>query len=620
MKWELEPRPDNTQPTEPTSSERYSATTRLPPYPERPEAFDFSLLWGTFWQWKFPLIALILAVTAAAWAASGLLSPRYEAAALIRLASDDLDVLGEGRRDPRGYIDPVALESQVRAVKGAEILKDAAQAVGLRYYNEFNGAFFPKFSLFGISAFFKSDEDRGRFGESEDETAVSTIVAALDRAAEVTQLGKSGIAQISILSQDPRLAALTVNEIGEGYIQSQLLRARARRLQGLDALVAQQAELQKRLRDVEEDIVQIREGNQLLFSEEPAAASSAFASLRQKLIESEAELAQAEHRYQSISEGKPGRGEANREIEFSPLIQALRQQRAALMIESTAISPDIGPLHPRMIAAKERVADVDRIIGEEVERLRSAVKNEAEFLRKKVEDLRAHLASMQGEIQGQTKSRIHLTGLLAQSEALRASIETLKGQIDRIEAEIALQQSSADFISRAVPPSKPSYPKRKMIAGGAFLGVTGLSVLFVVGLALTDRRIKSVKQINLMEASIGYPVLGVLPLHTALKLDPRTLDVDSLYMRSVAAITGALGINQNTLTTMGVYPLCPRDGGTSFSISLALCCSRMSSENAAYRAGFQRRDHSALRRRAGSQHARPGGRPIRSENVDLGDR
>jgi uncharacterized protein involved in exopolysaccharide biosynthesis len=172
----------------------------------------------------------------------------------------------------------------------------------------------------------------------------------------------------------------------------------------LDALAAQQAELQKRLRDVEEDIVQMREGNRLLFSEEPAAAASAYANLRQKLIESEAELAQSEHRYRLISESKSRAGEANREIAFSPLIQALRQQRAALTIESTAISPDIGPLHPRMIAAKEKVADVDRIIGEEVERLGSAVKNEAESLRKKVEDLRARLASMQGEFRDKPRA------------------------------------------------------------------------------------------------------------------------------------------------------------------------------------------------------------------------
>jgi hypothetical protein len=109
----------------------------------------------------------------------------------------------------------------------------------------------------------------------------------------------------------------------------------------------------------------------------------------------------------------------------------------------------------------------------------------------------------------------------------------LKVQIDRIEAEIALQQSSADFISRAVPPSKPSYPKRKMIAGGAFVGITGLSVLFVVGLALTDRRIKSARWpiggdffINLLIPGRWMSILCICeawPLSPALWGSTRTL-------------------------------------------------------------------------------------------------
>lgn len=521
------------------------------------ESFKIHRLWDALLRWKLPVLAFVMVLTSFAWISSGLLTPRYEATASLRLDGRNLEIPQPRSSDAYDRIDPVALETQIKAITASEVLAVAARQVGLKYYAEFNKSLFPE------------NSDPVDLSEEERD---AILLRALGEAVAVNQVGASGVATLSVRSRDPVLAAHTANAIADNFIKHQTSQARARIMEAIDALVAQQSELERQLGEREREIVRLQEEHGLVFSDEPRVASALFGNVREMLIQSEADLAQDEQRYDTLSQ-KSRRAEAIKEISFSPLIQELRTERARLTIEMTAISADISSLHPRMISAKNRLTEIDAIIDQEVDRLAAALRTETAALSRRVEMLRSKLEGLEVESRIKAESRIRLTALVEESEALRRSIETLKTQIESIGAGLGLQQSNVDFVSRAIPPADPVFPRRKIIVAGALAGATGLAGLFLLALTLFDRRITSFSQIGLIQSLTGCIVVGALPLQKRTNL--ALTAAQSSYMRSLKPIVGSLGLQHGLFTSIAVYPLSPGDGASTFVRALGLLCSRL---------------------------------------------
>lgn len=521
------------------------------------ESFEMRRLWDAFLRWRLLVIAFVTLVTSVAWIISVLLTPRYEARAILRLDGPQADIVRPISSDAYNRIDPVALETQVEAVTGAQILEDAARGVGLRYYSEFN------------KSLFLMDGNPNYFSPDGREALFMNIFRL---AISVKQVGASGVVGVSVRSRDPFLAARTANAIAETFIKNRLNEARARRLEALDALVMQQSELERQLDEREGDITRLQQKEGLLFPEEVNSGSTLFANVRQLFIQSEADLAQAEKRYGTLDRSGDRAG-VLKDVSFSPLIQELRTTRTNLLIQLSSLVNEYGPQHPRVTEAKKRLADMDATINQEVERLASALRTEADGLRRRVDMLRNHLEALDAEARSKAQARIRLTALAEQSEDLRRSIQTLKTQIDSIGADLGIQQSSASFISRAAIPIKPVFPNKKIIVGGAMVGSIGMTCLFLLAITLFERRITSFSQIGKVQAFTECAVLGALPLHRRSRLS--LTDERSSYMRNIEDIVWSLGLQQGSSTSIGVCPLVQRDGASTFSKALGLCCARL---------------------------------------------
>ena len=274
-----------------------------------------------------------------AFVVAALLPPKFQATALVRVDGDGLSVLEEQRRDPNAYIDPVRIQSWVQAVSGLDVLRQAARTAGLRYYPEFNGE---------LKAAGKPKPNaQADVAVSDGSTATATMtageratVAALAKAVTITQVGQSGVAEIAASAGDPTVAARIANAVGDAFIGQQIMAARERRLQALDALTAQRDELYARLKSLEQNIVRTRAGSKLVFAETNDVAGGVFANIRQQLIVTESELSAATAKRQVLDRARAGGGAGDlTEMAQSVLIQALRERRAEALVELSGTRP-----------------------------------------------------------------------------------------------------------------------------------------------------------------------------------------------------------------------------------------------------------------------------------------
>jgi Uncharacterized protein involved in exopolysaccharide biosynthesis len=501
------------------------------------------------------------------WSIASLLPPKYMATALVRVDGDGVGVLEEETRARNPYVDPVRVQSWVHAMTGISVLRRAADEAGLRYFPEFNGflAAAGKPRKTGQSPAMPLDD-----GMTPVERAT---ISGLSSALNVMQIGQSGVAQIDVTASDPVVAARAANAVGDAFIEQQILSARGRRLQALDALTAQRDELNDRLRALEQNIVRVRSGSKLVFGETTDVAGDVFANIRQQLIVGESDLSAATAKRQIIDQARSagaGAGELTN-VAFSDLIQALRERRAQAYAELAEAGEVYGPRHPEYLKKQESLAKIDRSIDRELGSLSSTVRNEERVLQTKVNKLRQRLQEVQSEAAEGTSSRVQLARLQNEADGTKTSLNTLDTQIDAIETAVGLEQAEAAFVSRAVAPDAPYYPKKTLIAAAGGIAGAGLAFLFVAIRSLRQRRIGTVTQLKSFEAIAGFPVIASLPMQRE-GLVPAQVGMSSEYARVLIDLATTLGVGSSRMGSIVVAPLQEGDGGTSVAVSLALMC------------------------------------------------
>lgn len=546
-----------------------------PPGTEERDALNLSLVIDAVRR-NWVRIALAGVVAGGlAFGISTLLAPKYQASALVRVDGDGLGVLEEQKRDPNAYIDPVRIQSWVQAVSGLDVLRQAARTAGLRYYPDFNGelkaAGKPKRDGQAETAAVSDGSVAGTGGGTMS-AGERAVIAALAKAVTVTQVGQSGVAEIDATAGDPTVAARIANAVGDAFIGQQIMAARERRLQALDALTAQRDELSARLKGLEQNIVRTRAGSKLVFAETNDVAGGVFANIRQQLIATEADLSAAQAKRQVLDRARAGdQGGELTEMAQSVLIQGLRERRAEAAVELSDAAETYGPRHPEYIKKQESLNKIDRAIAQEVERMGATVRNDERILQQKVDKLRQRLQEVESEATDVTGSKVQLARLQSEADATKVSLARLDDQIDTVEAAIGLEQAAASFVSRAVAPDAPVFPKKPLIAAAAAVAGSGFAFLMVAFGSLRDRRIRTATQLKAFETLAGYPVVASLPAEER-GFDADNIAINSPYARNLLDLATMLGIGSHKVGSVVISSLQPGDGGSSVAATLAILC------------------------------------------------
>src|ERR1700716_3885526 len=407
-------------------------------------------------------------------AAVNLITPRYKSEARILIDGRENVFLRPNaeRNEERTALDAEAVTSQVQLLLSRDLAREIIKKNKLAERPEFDPVlqgFSPVKSLlalFGIG--------RDPFSLTPEERVLE---AYFDRYTAYA-VDKSRVVVIEFQSRDPELAARVANSIAEGYL---VLQQGARQEQAKSAgqwLSGEIDNLRKKGAEGESRVEDFRSKSSLFVGTNNTTLSNQqMGELNTQLNNARALKSDAESKARLIREmlqsGKPI--EAS-DVLNSELIRRLSEQRVTLRAQLAEQSSTLLDAHPRIKELKAQIADLDRAIRDEAEKLVRSLENDARIAGARVESLASNLDQLKRQAASTNGQDVQLRALEREAKSQRDLLESYLAKYRETSARDSLSAvpTEARIISRAAVSNTPFFPKKLPIV----LIVT-LAMLFV---------------------------------------------------------------------------------------------------------------------------------------------
>ena len=431
---------------------------------------------------KFMIIGLTAVSFAAALALVNYLKPVYsaEAQVLIGNLETPFDRVQSLDNQAAPGIDDRVVESQISVLKSEDLGRRVVAALNLQDDPGFN------VMLTGISFPRKIRIALG-FGEdprlkTPEQLALGSYLEGLS----ISQQPNSNVIAIKFSAGDGEIAAQAANTLADTYIaatresQSQPT-GRAR-----EWLSTQIEALRTKLAASEQAVEKFRAGAGLLQGATTTLGTQEISELNSQITVAQAASAEAKARTDAIRQLLKSKGsvESSPEILASPVIQRLKEQRTEAARAVGEISATYLPGHPKMIAAKNQIANIDRQIRSEALKIVGGLEEQASIAKARETSLRSSLEELRAKASKSNLDDVKLKALERDAGADRILLETMLSRFAEASArqDEATQPGLARIIQSASAPTSPSFPKRgPMVLLITMAGLTlGLGLAFLM--------------------------------------------------------------------------------------------------------------------------------------------
>src|SRR3954469_8494724 len=438
------------------------------------------------WRRKGSIIGPTLIITAAAFIAVSLMTPRYKSEARV---------LVEGRENiflraevdkamvDRGAIDAETVTSQVQLILSRDLASEVIKELNLSELPEFNAAL-KEFSPLSVLR---------TIGILKDPMSMSleerVFAAYFDRLLAFA-LDKSRVISIEFQSADPELAAKVANLIAEKYLGFQQVAKQDQARSASKWLSGELDKLRDKVSEAEGKVEAFRaKSNLFVGSGTSSLANQQLTDLSTQVSAARAQKADAEARARLIREAlRTGATIESSDIVNSELIRRLSEQRVTLRAQLAEQSSTLLAQHPRIREMRAQVADLDQQIRSEGERLARSLENEAKVAGARLETFSAALDQLKGQAASTSDQDVQLRALEREAKAQRELFESYLAKYREATARDSIAAAPADarIISRATVSNIPYFPKKTPIVLIAALGTFSLATAFVVTGALVN--------------------------------------------------------------------------------------------------------------------------------------
>jgi uncharacterized protein involved in exopolysaccharide biosynthesis/Mrp family chromosome partitioning ATPase len=298
------------------------------------------------------------------------------------------------------------------------------------------------------------------------------------------QVEKSRVIAIEFASEDPELAAIVANAIAEGYL---VLQQAAKQEQSRAAgqwLAGEIENLRKKVAEAESKVEDYRSKTNLFIGSNNTTLSN------QQLGDSNAQLAVARgQKADAESRARIIRDALRRgvPVEFSDIINSdlmrrLGEQHVTLRAQLAEQSSTLLDLHPRIKELRAQVADLERQMRGEADRLARAFENDARIASGRVEALSSGLDQLKRQAASTNEQDVQLRALDRDAKSQRDLLESYLAKYREATARDSIGAASPDarVISRALVSNTPSWPKKLPTVLIAALATFMLSAGFIL--------------------------------------------------------------------------------------------------------------------------------------------
>src|SRR3954470_23704987 len=448
------------------------------------EEMNLGAVARAIWRRKGSIIGPTLIITAAAFIAVALMTPRYKSEARV---------LVEGRENiflrpevdkamvERGSIDAETVTSQVQLILSRDLAREVIKDLNLTESPEFNAAL----NEFSSLSFLRT------IGILKDPMSMALeerVLAAYYDRLTAFAIDKSRVITIEFQSADPELAARGANLIAEKYLSFQQVAKQDQARSAGQWLSGELEKLRTKVSEAEAKVEEYRaKSNLFVGSNNTSLVGQQLTELSSQVNAARAQKADSEARARQIREAlRAGQSLDSSDVTNSELIRRLSEQRVTLRAQLAEQSSTLLPQHPRIKEMRAQIADLDQQIRSEGDRLVRSLENEAKVAGARLETLSSSLDGLKKQAASTSGEDVQLRALEREAKAQRDLFESYLAKYREASARDSIAAAPADarIISRAAASNIPYFPKKMPIILIAALGTFCLATAFVVAGAL----------------------------------------------------------------------------------------------------------------------------------------
>lgn len=395
-----------------------------------------------------------------------LIAPKFQSEAELAIvarsptiSSSDPKAQGTSPDSVTTKMDKEAINTHVRALKSSDLLGRVADKMALKDKPEFNAELGPVDNIDRIMRLIGLGGPRA--GEAERDRVLNTLRNQL----EVYAAKESRFIGVRMTSIDPELAAAISNGVAEMYRNSLANETVIEIDDQQSVLQAKIEKLSPEMAAIETEVEQFR-GKINSFkggAQNTDLNYQQMAELNGELTKAEAARGEAEARARSAREMlKLGSADALPDVQKSPLIQNLVQQRVRIERQISELSASLLPGHPRMQQLNADLAGLKRQLTGEISKLVDSLEKEAKIAQGREDSIKKSLDGIKSRVVNNAPEVAKLTQLEANAKAKRTELENLRSQLEanRKKTDARVAPVEVKIISEAQAASVPIVPKK----------------------------------------------------------------------------------------------------------------------------------------------------------------
>ena len=221
------------------------------------------------------------------------------------------------------------------------------------------------------------------------------------------------------------------------------------------------------------------------------------------------DTARAEARFNQIS-GLLKSGQTDGAVTDSlgnPVITELRQKYLAASKTEAELESKLGGAHVAVINLRREMAEYQRLIFEELQRIAETYRSEGQVARAKEESMNVSMSALISRSAGTNQTMVQLRELEREAETYRTLYQAFLQRYQETVQQQSYPTTEARVITEATPPTAPSYPKRSMTL--SFSLIIGSLAGIGIG-ALREYRDRVFRVASQVRDELGLELLGML--------------------------------------------------------------------------------------------------------------
>jgi uncharacterized protein involved in exopolysaccharide biosynthesis/Mrp family chromosome partitioning ATPase len=435
------------------------------------------------WRKKWWVLGPTLAVAAMAAVAVNLVTPRYksEARALIDVHENVfLRPEAEKARD-RAIVDQEAVTSRVQLVLSRDLARQVIRQLKLGDLPEFDPL------LRGVTPVAHMLQVVGLAKDPLRMTPEERVLDSYYERLNVFPIDKSRVIAVEFQSYDPDLAARAANAVIDDFVALQLAAQQEETRSAGRWLAGEIEVLRQKVADAEAKVEEFRsKSNLFVGTNNTTLSNQQLGELNSQLAAARSQKADAEAKAKFIRDTfKSGKSLESADFLNSELIRRLSEQLATVRGQLAEQSSTLLDNHPRIKELKAQIADLDRQLRTEADRLARSLENDARIAGARVETLSENLGQLKQQAAATNEQDIQLRAYEREAKAQRDLLESYLAKYREVASRETLGAVPSDVrvISRAIVSNTPFFPKEVPI-----VLVASLAMLLVAsGLIVTGQ-------------------------------------------------------------------------------------------------------------------------------------